>query len=116
MLLGLLAGWPSAAGAYRTSADTPELAGYPAATWPDGTVSYVLHAGGAPGLGLAETESAVTRAFQTWAAVDCAALVVNYAGVTEADAVLGDGRNTVQWISSGWAGSASGWLSVRAAS
>jgi hypothetical protein len=89
--------------AYRTAGDLPEFADTETVAWVDGVVRYELNERLPQGLALEAVETAVLGAFHSWSEPACSGLLVHYSGLVSDDAAPGDGRNTVQWVYSGWA-------------
>jgi MYXO-CTERM domain-containing protein len=89
--------------AYRTAADLAEFDGTEKVRWAEDRVEYVVNAELPRGLLLDDFVSTVQRAFDTWSKPECSLLSFRSAGVTLTPAAAGDGLNTVQWVTSGWA-------------
>jgi hypothetical protein len=94
--------WAPQASAYRTAADLPEYDGSVDARWATPRIPIELHADGVPGLVLGSVEDTVLEALSTWNGAVCSDLQFEYRGVTFSDAEPADGRNTIQWVTSGW--------------
>lgn len=71
------------------------------ATWPEMPVSYWVAEDLGP-VDDGETLAAITAAFDTWAAVDCAEVTFRYEGRAAAGFGVVDGKNTVSLVAAGW--------------
>jgi hypothetical protein len=88
--------------AYRTIADSLDFAGSEPIRWRDGVYVFDVYDSVPESLPIGSLASAAERGFAAWSAVACSAVYVSYAGLTTSPAELGDGRNTVEVIQSGW--------------
>ena len=94
----------SPAHAYRTAGDLPEFNGTERVRWADSTVRFERHVDVPTGLSGARVDDVLLDAFRVWAQVDCSNVQFDNHGVTLVGAEPGDGRNTIQWLSSNWTG------------
>lgn len=95
---------PARALAYRTLSDLPELRQASPVAWPGAFMrfelsSHDLPSGVDPSVLAIDLESALAA----WRAPACASLTIENLGIVSTPARLGDGRNTVQFVTSGWA-------------
>jgi hypothetical protein len=93
---------PREASAYRTAADLPDLAGAERVRWQPARVEYEVNDQGAPGLSSAGVLNAVETAANTWTRETCASVELASLSLTAAAAAPDDGKNTIQWLTSGW--------------
>lgn len=89
------------ASAYRTLADTPEFAGEPV-RWRSPAIEMDVATQDLAGLSRADVDRAVRAAFETWNEVPCSGVTIALGGFTDSYAAPGDGRNTIQWVSTAW--------------
>jgi hypothetical protein len=101
-LAGALA--PRPALAYRTAADFPEFAGTDRVRWATPVIPYERSTRTPSTLSSTAVADTVLRAFSTWSAPSCSAVLFDNSGVTAAPATPEDGRNTIDWRSADWEG------------
>jgi hypothetical protein len=99
--------------AFRTAGQLPEMAGTERVRWRSDVISYEISSSSVSPIPQDEFVTTVVVAFATWEHTSCTDLRFDHAGSTFAGAAPGDGRNTIQWVTSGWA--ARGWLADAAA-
>ena len=99
-------GVPGAASAFRTLTDEPNLVdagadGQPIG-WTRWPIEFEVYEQAADPIDGAATWTALEAAIQIWDGSACAGGSMDVTGMASAPARLGDGRNTVQWVHSGW--------------
>src|SRR5687768_5602427 len=102
LAIGLLLS--SSASAYRTGADLSELAGTARVRWHKDSVEFVVNRNIPSDVDLDTLLGSVRQGFDVWSQPACGLLSLRGAGTTLVDGSPGDNVNTVQWLSSGWAG------------
>ncbi len=88
--------------AYRTAADTPEFASTPKVRWATDIISYSFYDQVPSSLSLSDVQALAVDALQAWTKPACSRVVFAFPTTTALPAGPNDGRNTIQWISSGW--------------
>jgi hypothetical protein len=88
----------TAASAYRTGADLPELAGTDRVRFAANEIHFSLFPSLPAGLDALDVMNAVSEASHAWTAPACTALTLSFDGTTSNQAQPGDGINTVQWV------------------
>lgn len=101
LLAGALA--PTAAHAYRTTADHPDFDGVERVVWTSATVAYELNVDGVPGVPFATIEARVRAGVSVWSAPECTDIGATYLGPSSSAPRAGDTRNTVGWMRGDWA-------------
>ena len=104
---------PARAMAYRTAHDLPELEGTALVRWRDGRIPYEWSLATPAPTTVNDLPSKAATALASWQGVACGDVRFESLGTTLMLARAGDGRNTIQWVASGW--SARGWPSDAAA-
>lgn len=96
---------PATASAYRTLSEEPEFvkANGQAIGWTRWPIQLEVYSQPQDLLDGAATFAALQEAVAVWDQSSCASAAMVARGMTDAPARLGDGRNTVQWVHSGWA-------------
>lgn len=97
-------GVPGAASAFRTLTDEPEFAeaeGQPIG-WTRWPIEFEIYEQPADPIGGADTRAALDAAIRVWDRSDCAGGSMEITATAREPARLRDGRNTVQWVHSGW--------------
>lgn len=95
---------PATASAFRTLTDEPkfvEADGQPIG-WTRWPIELEVYSQPGDPVDAAGTRAALDAAIDVWDGSACAAGSLESIGVASGPAVLGDGRNTVQWIHSDW--------------
>jgi hypothetical protein len=95
---------PGTASAFRTLTDEPEFEeadGQPIG-WTRWPIRFELYEQAGDPLGGAATHAALERAIQVWDGSSCVSGALEAGGRASSPAKLEDGRNTVQWVRTGW--------------
>lgn len=95
---------PGTASAFRTLTDEPEFSeadGQPIG-WTRWPIRFELYEQAGDPLGGAATHAALEKAIQVWDGSSCASGALEAGGRASSPAKLEDGRNTVQWVRTGW--------------
>jgi hypothetical protein len=95
--------WSGLASAYRTAGDLSEFAGTARVRFRSSTIEYVLNESMPSGMSASEVQETLSSAFSSWGQSMCGVPQFHDAGITSDRARAGDGINTVQWITQGWA-------------
>jgi hypothetical protein len=101
LALGLML-QPTTAEGFRTLEDSPDVPSDVRVRWAGAILKYEVHE---PPRGTVDLNSLVSesqRAFTAWGGAECTQFEAEYAGTTAAQAVSGDGINTVEVVSEGW--------------
>ncbi len=99
LLSGVLS--TSVASAYRTGADTSDFPGTTRVRW-NGPITFRVHDQDVPNVTAGKLANVLQSAYITWQAPLCTSVEFRYSGLTDARAELGDGVNTVSFITEGW--------------
>lgn len=97
-------GMPGTASAFRTLTDEPKFAdaqGQPIG-WTRWPIEFDVYEQAADPIDGAGTWAALQAAIRVWDDSTCASGSMAAVRMASEPAVLGDGRNTVQWVHSGW--------------
>jgi MYXO-CTERM domain-containing protein len=97
-------GVPGTASAFRTLTDEPEFAkadGQPIG-WTRWPIEFDVYQQPADPIDGAGTRAALEAAIRVWDRSDCVGGSMEMTAMTSTPARLRDGRNTVQWVHSGW--------------
>jgi hypothetical protein len=92
----------SNASAYRTGADLEKFKGTERVRWETSSATFDLAATLPPGINPFDFSREFVRAFGQWSAPDCGGFRAEFGEIASTPAKLGDGRNTIQMVSSGW--------------
>ena len=87
--------------AFRTYGDDPAFAGAPLVRWATDAVELRVRGNAPDGLTTGATEDAARSAASDWNSLSCTGMELNLAS-TDEPAAPGDGRNTLEWVTSGW--------------
>jgi hypothetical protein len=94
---------PGRAAAYRTLADLPNLQSKAAVAWPGAVLRFDVSTADLPSnLDAEGVATDVVSSLGAWQGPACASLAIEYRGIVSQGAVLGDSRNTIQFVTSGW--------------
>jgi hypothetical protein len=94
---------PARSFAFRTAADSPELAGAGPVAWHEGRIGFALSVDALPpGVSAEQAESALQQAISAWVAPSCSVARPVYAGRTTRSPTQKDGVNIIGWVGS-WA-------------
>lgn len=99
--VGLLA-LSTTAHAYRTAEDRSQFAGAGPVGWNDRAIEFVVSDVAPTSLSVDDVVQAVDSAANTWGVADCAAPAFQVSGLASLPAASGDGRNSVEWVFTGW--------------
>jgi hypothetical protein len=87
--------------AYRTIGDLPEYGGA-RIRWPDSAMTFEVHSQVPDSLPIGSLVETSQRALEAWSNVGCTDVQAYYLGLSDSPAQAGDGRNTIQVITTGW--------------
>src|SRR4051812_13477967 len=94
---------PHDAWAFRTAGDLAKFASEEPVRWPDSAMSFEISTQDLPeNFETRDVAQYALAGFAAWQEPSCAAVDVRYIGSNTSTAELGDGRNTVQFVASGW--------------
>jgi hypothetical protein len=102
-IVGVVLGVAGTAGAYRTAGDLPEYAGTERVRWRSNVVRYQLQSDVPANLTPEDVLTALETAFGAWSAPECSQFEAVSDGANAVHAAPGDGLNTIEFVSSGWA-------------
>jgi hypothetical protein len=92
----------SAAWAFRTIADYPEVPDDAQVRWPGGGFEFWTHEGGTDSISAEALAETSRRALWAWAGTPCARIVPLHMGITSRPAAPDDGFNTIAIVESDW--------------
>ncbi len=87
---------------YRTAGELPEFEGTERVKWTADAVHFEMFEdlpGEIPG---STAATIITESFAVWNETNCDQAFLEYTGTSDEPAEAGDGRNTIEWVSSGW--------------
>lgn len=95
---------PASASAFRTLTDEPDFedAGGEPVGWTRWPIELEVYAQSGDPVDGTGTRAALQQAIDVWDGSACAAGALEAGGMASEPAVLGDGRNTVQWVHANW--------------
>ena len=88
--------------AYRTLAESPDFDGSGPVRWSEKFFHYDVYSVVPAGVTLEGLVSQADRAFSAWSEPPCSAVTSGFDGLTSSHAESGDGKNTIEMITSGW--------------
>jgi hypothetical protein len=88
--------------AYRTIADLADYPDEQRVRWANGRFEFEVYEGVPEWLTTAALAEASERGLGAWSDAACASLMTTYLGVSSTPAESGDGRNTIEVVTSGW--------------
>jgi hypothetical protein len=91
------------ANAYRTGADLAKFEGTERVRWSSNIVTFDLARALPQGIDQFNFSREFVRAFQQWSAPDCSGFRAEFGEGAAAAAKFGDGRNTIEMVTSEWA-------------
>jgi hypothetical protein len=92
----------SNAAAFRTAGDLEQFSETDRVRWVNGEISYEISERLPADLSEVAIQVSAAQAFSSWSALDCTSLTFESDGFTEIEAGPSDGRNTIQFVESGW--------------
>ncbi len=99
---GFVTSYATAAAAFRTGADLPELSDTSRVRWSAEAVTFYVASSPSPPIPNTTALAASQQAFATWNAVRCPGPVLGVHEATSGPATPGDGVNTIQWVTNEW--------------
>ena len=103
MVLGCVFMMTTAASAFRTASNLSQFGSTERVRWATNDLLFDVVDALPPGVSNLALMSEFSRAFGTWSAPACSGFRASFAGFAKAPAKFADGRNTIQFVSSGWA-------------
>jgi hypothetical protein len=93
--------WPAPASGFRAVGGEDRFDRQPLVTWQAQSVALEMSISGSP-LAAPELEAAAMASAEKWVSDECSAPTLAITLADFVDAKAGDGRNSVQWVTSGW--------------
>jgi hypothetical protein len=102
LVLALSLSFAVNASAFRTASQLAKFSSTERVRWSSNSVSFDLVSTLPPEINAFDFSREFVRAFQPWSSPGCSGFSAQFGELTEAPATFGDGRNSIQMVSSGW--------------